>query len=451
MGTPAIQSLLGGLNGASNSANSTNSLLDLDSLFRLARAQSAGDAAIPELASESDADSVSQDQSGQLTDAFNAVVYKSQMQRVSLSAAFQEAAARVETGTDGDESTVQAASQQLSFSFFAESRTEELVSFSQRTASTAEGLEGSQKSTYIEASRTVAQRFSFSMSISGEALSGYAGASDALANSENPQDFDSFLKLVNKAMGKADDVLNDIFKLLNDFFNGTADMKTRAKEFMDGLSGLGLLSDQSGQAVAANGQNGQQTQFQAFGFNIQLEFSFESVEVTQVAVQQSDPITLDLNGNGVELTSYTNGANFDITGSGTKVNTAFVTGGDAFLAIDRNGNGRIDSGKELFGDQNGANNGFEELRKLDSNSDGLINASDRDFARLRLFRDNGNGQTEAGELISLKDAGVEEISLAYRNTDEAASGGNRIGQIASFRYADGRRATAADAILNYTA
>lgn len=97
----------------------------------------------------------------------------------------------------------------------------------------------------------MAQRFSFSMSISGEALSGYAGASDALANSENPQDFDSFLKLVNKAMGKADDVLNDIFKLLNDFFDGTADMKTRAKEFMDGLSGLGLLSDQSGQAVAA--------------------------------------------------------------------------------------------------------------------------------------------------------------------------------------------------------
>lgn len=67
-----------------------------------------------------------------------------------------------------------------------------------------------------------------------------------------------------------------------------------------------------------------------------------------MAVQQSDPITLDLNGNGVELTNYTNGANFDITGSGTKVNTAFVTGGDAFLAINGNGNGHIDSGKELL-------------------------------------------------------------------------------------------------------
>lgn len=453
MGTPAIQSLLGGLNGASNGAKSTNSLLDLDALFRLGRVFNAEAPALPAVdGTESETDSLAQDDSGQLTDAFNAIVYRSQMQKVSMSASYQEAAARVSSTSEDGSQVVEAASKQLSFSFFAESRTEELAAFSQRTSNTADGLEGSQKSTYIEASRVVAQRFSFSMTISGEALSGYAGASEALQNNGDSEGFDSFLNLVNKTLAKADDVLNEVFKLLNDFFNGTSDLQTRAQKFMDGLSELGLLGDQNGQnAGQANGTPGSQTTFQAFGLNIQMEFSFESVEVTQGVVQQSDPVTLDLDGDGIELTSYTNGARFDITGSGTKVNTAFVTGGDAFLAIDRNGNGIVDSGKELFGDQNGAANGFEELRKLDSNNDGRINASDRDFASLLLFKDNGNGASESGELISLKDAGIDEISLGYRNTDEAASGGNRLGQVASFRYADGRRGVAADTILNYTA
>lgn len=453
MGTPAIQSLLGGLNGASNGAHSTNTPLDLDALFRLGRVFHADASALPAIAgAEEDSDSLSQDDSGQLTDAFNAVVYRSQMQKISMSAAFQEAAAHVSTGGEDGSGEIEAASSQLSFSFFAESRTEELMSFSQRTSRTADGLEGTQKSTYIEASRLVAQRFSFSMTISGEALAGYAGASEALQGAGDSEGFDSFLGLVDDTLAKADEVLNQIFKLLNDFFNGAGDMQSRAKAFMEGLSGLGLLTDQSEpNAGQLTGPAGRQVTFQSFGLTIQMEFSFESIEVTQAQVQQSDPITLDLDGDGIELTSYTNGARFDITGSGTKVNTAFVTGGDAFLAVDRNGNGIIDSGKELFGDQHGARNGFEELRKLDSNNDGLITASDRDFARLLLFKDNGNGASEAGELISLQDAGIAEISLGYRNTDEAAAGGNRIGQVASFRYADGRRGSAVDTILNYTA
>ena len=59
-----------------------------------------------------------------------------------------------------------------------------------------------------------------------------------------------------------------------------------------------------------------------------------------------------------------------------------MTGGDAFLAIDRNGNGSIDDGTELFGDQNGAAHGFAELAKFDSNHDGVINAQDDDFDKL---------------------------------------------------------------------
>jgi hypothetical protein len=110
----------------------------------------------------------------------------------------------------------------------------------------------------------------------------------------------------------------------------------------------------------------------------------------------------------------------------------------------------VDNGRELFGTQNGASNGFEELRKLDSNGDGVINKEDRDFAALKLWKDNGDGKTTAGELLTLAQAGIDEISLGYRNTNEATAGGNQLAQIASFRYSDGRRGAAADALLNYT-
>ena len=105
----------------------------------------------------------------------------------------------------------------------------------------------------------------------------------------------------------------------------------------------------------------------------------------------------------------------------------------------------------MFGDQNGAANGFEELRRLDTNGDGRINQLDANFNKLLLWRDNGNGITEPGELISLADAGIVEISLGYRNVNQSAAGGNRITQVATFVRADGSRGTAADALLNYLA
>jgi len=174
------------------------------------------------------------------------------------------------------------------------------------------------------------------------------------------------------------------------------------------------------------------------------------VSATQGEVQQGDPLILDLDGDGIELTSYTDGARFDLLGNGQPVRTAFVTGGDAFLALDRDSDGRIAGGGELFGEQRGAANGFEELRKLDSNADGVIDDLDRNFDRLLLWRDDGNGISEDGELITLAQAGIASISLGYQNVDQAALGGNRIAQIAAFHFTDGCLGRAADALLNYT-
>ncbi len=382
----------------------------------------------------------------QTEQAYDAFVYRSRTEKISLSAQFQQATAQV----GGENGQVQASAQQLSFDFFAESRTEELIQFSQRTGAVADQLEGAQRETYVEASRQVATRFSMSLEISGAALNGFANASEALpqAGDATVDDFNAF---AGDALKQIDEVINQIFELLNDFFSSDADLDTRFTQFLEGLEELGLIDFGSAPPAGTPAGTSDGVSVQAMQFSVQLEFEFEYVEVTQAKVQESDPIILDLDGDGFELTGHANGARFDIEGTGQQVSTAFVTGGDAFLAIDRNGNGTIDSGKELFGDQHGASNGYEELRKLDSNHDGRINAADKAFDSLRLFRDNGNGRTEEGELISLAEAGISEINLAYKDVNRVAAGGNRMAQLGMFSYDDGRRGHAGDAILNFTA
>jgi hypothetical protein len=95
-----------------------------------------------------------------------------------------------------------------------------------------------------------------------------------------------------------------------------------------------------------------------------------------------DPLALDLDGDGIETVSANSGITFDFDGDGLKTGTGWVKGDDAFLVLDRNANGTIDTGKELFGvdtvKSNGqkATDGFDALRDLDSNADGVFNAAD---------------------------------------------------------------------------
>lgn len=372
-------------------------------------------------------------------EAFQRLTY----QRVSSSAQFQQANL---TSTEEGEETQAAQVRQLSFDFFSETRLEELMRFSQRTQAVGETLGGAQQETYLEASQQVAMRFSASMSISGSALSGFTNVSEA---GQDQQEFmDQFIGFVKQLLEAGDEFFNDFLSIfdgsaLEDFQQQVSDLFRQMMEQFFGNASFPAL-------VSPAGGTSSQSVSMSFSIQMEFEFSFE-FSVDQSQVQQSDPITFDLDGDGIELTHYAAGAQFDITGSGQKVRTAFVTGGDAFLAIDRNGDGKITSGKELFGDQNGAPNGYEELRKLDSNNDGVINRLDKDFGKLVLFRDNGNGISEAGELIGLSEAGISEINLGYRDVNLAAKGGNHIAQMASFRWSDGQLGQTADAILNYMA
>jgi len=420
------------------------------SLLQDSASQGVNEAAASADAALSPVDSVDLQTESPKAETFEGVTYHAQMERVSLAVMLQQVRAKL-AEAQGDGTSVGATnSDQLTFQFFGEVRSEEFAMFSQRTGDVAQGLEGTQKETYIELSQKVAARFEMSLTVSGEALSGFTRASEKLADGESPL-FDKFLGLGKDLLSNPDDVMNEILKMLDGFFSGQGDFEAAFTKFIKDLLGSGLLPQTSG-GQAQNGTSGSGTT--SFQLSIQMEFSFEysaTVQVSEGQVQESDPITFDLNGNGIELTSYRNGAQFDITGKGQAATTAFVTGGDAFLAIDRNGNGAIDSGKELFGDQNGAKNGYEELAKLDSNLDGLLNKLDKDFSKLVLFKDNGNGRTEPGELVSLAQAGIVELSLNYQNINLKAAGGNRIGQIASYRRADGSVGQAADAILQFIA
>jgi hypothetical protein len=160
--------------------------------------------------------------------------------------------------------------------------------------------------------------------------------------------------------------------------------------------------------------------------------------------QKTDPLVLDLASNGFTTRGLGDAVRFDLDADGRSDEISVPSGDDALLALDRNGNGRIDDGRELFGDQNGAANGFAELAKYDDNRDGRIDAQDAVFNRLRLLRFDAAGQQQTQ---SLAQAGVAAIELQAQNVKQALGAYDEIAQLGQFEFADGRRGQAADLLL----
>lgn len=160
-------------------------------------------------------------------------------------------------------------------------------------------------------------------------------------------------------------------------------------------------------------------------------------------IQLIDPLTLDLDGDDIETVSANTGITFDFDGDGLKTGTGWVKGDDGFLVLDRNGNGTIDNGSELFGvdtvKANGqkASDGFDALRDLDSNSDGVFDAQDAEFGNVRVWQDlNQDGVAQAGELKTLADHHITAINLGSTATNQN-SNGNVISAVGSFVRDDG--------------
>ncbi len=165
-----------------------------------------------------------------------------------------------------------------------------------------------------------------------------------------------------------------------------------------------------------------------------------------LADDQQSPLVLDLTGSGINLTalSYTS-PYFDLTGDGFATKTGWIGSGTGLLCLDRNGDGQINSGLELFGTADGSPNGFADLAKLDANGDGAIDAHDAQFGDLRVWVDaNGNGVADPGELFTLAQLGIVSINLNATAVNELIAG-NSIKYTSTYTLADGTQRSIADA------
>lgn len=162
-------------------------------------------------------------------------------------------------------------------------------------------------------------------------------------------------------------------------------------------------------------------------------------EAIRFGLCDGSPLVLDLSGDGVEASPLDEGVRFDLLDHGATVQTAWPRGDDALLALDRNGDGEITSGGELFGNTprpHGGRftNGFESLATLDTaaaggNSDGLIDRRDAQFVSLRLWRDaDRNGKSSPSELHPLATEGITEIGLHYSESTAVDRFGNHLRQ-----------------------
>ncbi|MCO6442035.1 MAG: hypothetical protein J5I81_13370 [Nitrococcus mobilis] len=158
-----------------------------------------------------------------------------------------------------------------------------------------------------------------------------------------------------------------------------------------------------------------------------------------------DPLAVDLDGDGIETvgTNGLAGAVFDQNADGVATASGWIGADDGLLVMDRNGNGAIDDGQELFGEatHSGAGtaaDGFAALTDLDSNADGRIDTADADFAKLRIWREvNGDGVSQAEELHTLDELGISALNLANSQTDQNLAGGNRLIKTGTFVRSDG--------------
>ncbi|NOS74830.1 MAG: hypothetical protein HOP36_09915 [Methyloglobulus sp.] len=164
-----------------------------------------------------------------------------------------------------------------------------------------------------------------------------------------------------------------------------------------------------------------------------------------------DPLTLDLDGDGLETVGTAAGILFDHDGDGIKNGSGWVSADDGFLVLDKNGNGTIDNGHELFGDAfvkaNGqlAADGFDALASLDGN--GKVDASDAQFGNLKVWQDlNQDGLSQAGELFTLAQLGIASINVTSTDHSQTLPNGNQIADLGTYTKTDGSLGTTGEVI-----
>jgi hypothetical protein len=181
---------------------------------------------------------------------------------------------------------------------------------------------------------------------------------------------------------------------------------------------------------------------------LHISVNFDPIE-QKVSLGVASPIVLDMNGDGIRTTAYATGSvMFDIDGDGDLDRTAWISSGDAFLAIDRNGNGVVDGVGELFGGMV-RGQGYAKLSEFDDNGDGVITVDDAGYQLLSVWQDaNSNGTTEDGELKAVSTTGVSKLYLSYVSQDLYDVNNNLIGEVSSAAI-NGQSTDMADVYFRY--
>ncbi len=133
------------------------------------------------------------------------------------------------------------------------------------------------------------------------------------------------------------------------------------------------------------------------------------------ATQTFRPVILDLDGDGIETVNKSaTGVAFDVDDSGYLKQTGWVTGGDAFLTLDRDYNGETNSGREIFSNSvvDISRRGLAGMAWVDANYDGKLTAADPVWNELSVWLDDGDGVDEAGEDFSLAALGITELNYS---------------------------------------
>lgn len=180
--------------------------------------------------------------------------------------------------------------------------------------------------------------------------------------------------------------------------------------------------------------------------------NYKNYEATALTPPRRDPLVLDLNrDNNVSPSAATY---FDYDGDGVKELGSWFSSDDGLLVLDKNGDGVVNNGTELFGDSmiksNGAKaaNGMDALRDIDSNGDGVVDSSDEKFAGLRVWKDtNGDGFSQADELFTLDELGIVSLNTGSEIVNQVDGNGNTQLNAGQFQFADGTTGNMGDWLL----
>lgn len=154
---------------------------------------------------------------------------------------------------------------------------------------------------------------------------------------------------------------------------------------------------------------------QEISFKIELTMTRSYYEENNISLRfgdanrKVDPLTINFAGNAAQLTDQR--FSFDLNADGETEQINFVAPGSGFLAFDRNQDGKINDGRELFGPTTG--DGFAELAKLDDDQNGWIDENDAAFSKLEIWSRDSEGNDQRQSLAA---AGIGAISLGHINT-----------------------------------